>query len=55
MFKIFDMTQAQLKKYIGGGMDGLYKDVISDSKTLFKGAKDWGKKIGKAAGWFKKK
>lgn len=55
MFKIFDMTQAQLKKYVGSGMDGLYKDVKSDMKTLVGGAKNLGKSIGKAAGWIKKK
>lgn len=55
MFKIFDMTQTQLRTYIGSGMDGLYKDVIGDSKTLFKDAKDFGKKIGKVAGWIKGK
>ena len=55
MFKIFDITQAQLKKYIGSGMDGLYKDVKSDSKTLFKNIKDLSKKVGTAAGWIKKK
>ncbi len=55
MFKIFDITQTQLKKYIGSGMDGLYNDVKSDSKTLFKNIKDMGKKIGTATGWIKKK
>ena len=55
MFKIFDSTQTQLKKYIGSGMDGLYKDVISDTKTLGKGVTNTFKTIGKAAGWIKKK
>lgn len=55
MFKIFDLTQQQLKKYIGGGMDGLYKDVMSDSKTIGKNIVNVGKTIGKAAGWIKKK
>lgn len=54
-FKIYDITQQQLKKYIGGGMDGLYNSVKSDSKTLWAGAKKWGTSIGKAAGWIKGK
>lgn len=54
MFRIFDTTQAQLKKYIGGGMDGLYKDVKNDSKTLFNSITGLGKKIGTVAGWIKK-
>lgn len=54
MFKIFDITQNQLNQYIGGGMDGLYKDVRNDTKTLFKDVKNLGKTIGKAAGWLKK-
>ena len=54
MFRIFDTTQTQLKKYIGGGMDGLYKDVKNDSKTLFNSITGLGKKIGTVAGWIKK-
>ncbi len=54
-FKIYDMTQQQLKKYIGSGMDDLYKNVISDSKTVWAGAKKWGTSIGKAVGWIKGK
>ncbi len=54
-FRIYNITQQQLKKYIGGGMDGLYKSVISDSKTLWGGAKKWGTSIGKAVGWVKGK
>lgn len=55
MLRIFDMTRAQLDAYVGRGMDGLYNQVKKDSKTVWKGAQDWGKKIGKAAGWLKKK
>ena len=54
MFRIFDTTQTQLKKYIGGGMDGLYKDVKNDSKTLFNSITGLGKKIGTVTGWIKK-
>ena len=55
MFKIFDLTQEQLKKYIGSGMDGLYNQVKGDAKTFVGGVKNLGKTIGKAAGWIKKK
>jgi hypothetical protein len=55
MFKIFDLTQEQLKKYIGSGMDGLYNQVKGDAKTFTGGVKSLGKTIGKAAGWIKKK
>lgn len=55
MFKIFDMTQTQLKKYIGGGMDDLYNQIKTDSKTFVGGIKSLGKSIGTAAGWIKKK
>lgn len=55
MFKIFDMTRQQLNAYIGNGMDGMYKSVIGDTKTVWKGVKDWAGKIGTAAGWIKKK
>ena len=54
MFKIFDLTQTQLKKYIGSGMDDLYNQVKRDSKTFVGGIKSLGKKIGTAAGWLKK-
>lgn len=54
MFRIFDTTQTQLKKYIGGGMDDLYKDVTNDSKRLFNSVTGLGKKIGTVAGWIKK-
>ena len=53
-FKIFDMTQQQLKNYTGSGMDGLYKSVKSDSKTLYGGIKNIGKQLGTAIGWIKK-
>lgn len=55
MLRIFELTRKQLDKYVGPGMDNLYKQVNSDRKTLWKGTKDWGKKIIKAAGWAKKK
>lgn len=55
MFRIFDTTQTQLKKYIGGGMDDLYKDVTNDSKRLFNSVTGLGKKIGTVAGWIKNK
>lgn len=55
MLRIFELTRKQLDKYVGSGMDNLYKQVNSDRKTLWKGTKDWGKKIFNAAGWAKKK
>jgi len=55
MMRIFDLTRKQLDAYVGGGMDSLYNQVKSDTKTVWKGAKDWGKKVGKAVGWIKKK
>ena len=54
MFKIFDLTQQQLKKYVGSGMDGLYKDVKNDASTIVSGFKKLGKTVGTAAGWIKK-
>ncbi|MDE6570915.1 MAG: hypothetical protein K2L95_01695 [Alphaproteobacteria bacterium] len=54
MVQIFERTRAQLKKYTSG-MDGLYNQVTKDTKTIWRGAGDWGKKIGQAAGWIKKK
>ena len=54
MIQIFERTRAQLKKY-ASGMDGLYNQVTRDSKSVWRGANDWGKKIGRAAGWIKKK
>lgn len=55
MLRIFELTRERLNKYVGAGMDNLYKQVNSDRKVLWKGTKDWGKKIVKAAGWIKKK
>lgn len=55
MFKIFDMTKKQLEKYVGSGMDGLYKNVVGDTNALWQGAKNMGKQIKDATGWFKKK
>ena len=55
MFKIFDMTQKQLKKYVGSGMEGLHTQVVSDGKILWGRAKDIGSKVGTAIGWIKKK
>ena len=55
MFRIFDKTQEQLKKYIGGDMDSIYKQVKSDAKTSVDIVKKWGTNIGKAAGWIKGK
>ena len=54
MSKIFEMTRRQLDMYVGGGMDGLYKQVMNDSKTLWGGAKSLGKTVGSAIGWIKK-
>lgn len=53
MLQIFNRTRAQLNKY-ASGMDGMYKNVTSDTRTLWKNAQAWGKKIGTAAGWIKK-
>jgi hypothetical protein len=55
MFKIFDMTKKQLEKYVGSGMDGLYKSVGGDTNALWRSAKNMGKQIKDATGWFKKK
>lgn len=55
IMKIFDLTQKQLNKYIGGGMDGLYKQVKSDAGTITGNIKNWGKSVGKAVGWIKGK
>ncbi len=54
MLRIFDMTRDQLKTYTGGGMDKLYNQVKSDSKTMLGSAKKWGKNVGKAVGFIKK-
>ncbi len=55
MIKIFNLTRQQLLDYTGGGSDAMYKQVIGDTKTVWKGGKDWGKKVATAAGWIKKK
>lgn len=55
MMKIFELTQKQLNKYIGSGMDGLYKQVKSDAGTLTGDIKKWGASVGKAVGWIKGK
>ncbi|MDR2412991.1 MAG: hypothetical protein LBD50_02140 [Rickettsiales bacterium] len=55
MTRIFDLTREQLKKYTGENMDALHKKATGDIKTTWKGAKDFGKKIKTATGWFKKK
>ena len=54
MFKIFELTRKQLDMYIGSGMDTLYKNVTSDTKTLYKDTKGTIKTIKDATGWFKK-
>lgn len=56
MLRIFSMTQDQLKKYIGSGMDGLYNQVKSDGAVLWGRAKDLGGKAGAAVkAWIKSK
>ena len=54
MFKLFNLTQDQLKKYAGGG-GKLYDQVIGDTKTLWSRIKSTTKTISTAAGWLKKK
>ncbi len=54
MFKIFDMTRAQLMKYTGSGSDAMYKQVTADAKRTWdiaKSARDWVKE----AKWLKNK
>lgn len=55
MFKLFDMTRQQLDSYVGKDSDKLYKQVVSDTKTLWKDTKATGKTIAKVAGWIKNK
>lgn len=55
MFRIFDKTQEQLKKYVGSGMEDLYKQVKSDASTLKGKVEKWGASLGKAVGWTKGK
>lgn len=47
MLRIFDLTREQLKKYTGGKMDTLYKNVTGDAKSTWKNAKNVGKNISK--------
>ena len=53
-FKLYDMTQKQLKAYTGDSMDGLYKYVKSDAKTLWGGARSFANSFKTAMGWGKK-
>ena len=55
MFKIFELTRKQLDMYVGKGMDSLYNNVVSDTKTFWGGAKSLGKGLGKAFKWIKSK
>lgn len=55
VFKLYDITRAQLNSYVGNGTDALYKNVVSDTKTLWNDIKSTGKTLGKAAGWIKSK
>ncbi|HOY47257.1 MAG TPA: hypothetical protein PLZ05_01480 [Alphaproteobacteria bacterium] len=54
MFRIFNMTREMITKYAPGS-DGLYNKVKDDPKNAWKGIKEFGSKVGTAAGWFKKK
>lgn len=55
MFKIFNLTQEQLRKYIGNkNMEQLYNTTKKDATTLIKGTKKFGADINKATGWIKK-
>ena len=53
-FKLFDMTQNQLKSYVGSGMDGLYNAVKSDSKRMFEKAKNIKDTFQSVKKWIKK-
>jgi hypothetical protein len=55
MFKIFELTRKQLEMYVGNGMDTLYKNVTNDTKVFWDSSKKFGKQIGEAVGWIKKK
>ena len=37
MMRIFEITREQLKSYVGGGGDELYKQVVSDGKRTWQG------------------
>ena len=52
MYKIFELTRQQLDAYVGGGADNLYKQVKSDTNTLWRITKKYGTSIAK---WVKKK
>lgn len=54
MLRIFNLTRERLKSYAPAS-DQLYKNVTSDAKKTWSGTKNWGKSIGKAIGWIKKK
>ena len=54
MFRIFDKTQEQLKKYVGSGMDALYNSVKSDSKRMFEKAKNIKDTFQSVKKWIKK-
>lgn len=54
MLRIFDLTRARLKMY-SPASDALYNQVTGDAKKTWAGTKNWGKSIGKAIGWIKKK
>jgi hypothetical protein len=53
-FKIFDMTQAQLKLYTGNEAGSLYNATKKDPLNLLSKVRAMGKSIGTATGWFKK-
>lgn len=54
MFRIFSMTRGMITKYAPGS-DAMYNKVKNDPKNTWTNIKDFGKKIGTAAGWIKKK
>lgn len=54
MQRIFDVTRQQLKSYTKG-LDTLYNQVKSDTKTTVGNVKKTGKAVGTVAGWIKKK
>ena len=55
MMKIFNLTREKLNEYVGVGMDNMYNTVKKDTTKLVNKTKDFGKTIGKAIGWIKKK
>ncbi|MBD5400385.1 hypothetical protein HDR61_01390 [bacterium] len=54
MLRIFNLTRERLSMY-APAKDTMYKKVTGDTKRLLGDAKNWGKTIGRAAGWIKKK